>query len=148
MQEGGISHTESRAPVSVTPPPPPPHPDFQARPHTLPCLKWITNRALLHGTWNSAQCYVEALDGRGVWGRMNTCICMAESLRCSSETITTLLISYSPRLNKKKFKTLKSFIGEKKKERSGNSSPIGQPCVEDTACQGEQLLLQPEPLLL
>ena len=33
------------------------------------------------------------LDERGVWGRMDTCICMAESLHCSSETITTLLIS-------------------------------------------------------
>ena len=32
------------------------------------------------------------LDGREVWGRMDTCICMAESLCCSPETITTLLI--------------------------------------------------------
>ena len=31
-----------------------------------------------------------SLDGRGVWGRMNTCICMAESLCCPPETITTL----------------------------------------------------------
>ena len=37
-----------------------------------------------------------SLDGRGVWGRMDTCLCMAESLCCSSETITTLLVSYSP----------------------------------------------------
>ena len=36
-----------------------------------------------------------SLDGRGVWGRMETCICMAESLPCSPETITTLLISYT-----------------------------------------------------
>ena len=35
-----------------------------------------------------------SLDGRGVWGRMHTCICMAESLLCSPKTITTLLISY------------------------------------------------------
>ena len=34
-----------------------------------------------------------SLDGREVWGRMDTCICMAESLRCSPETITALLIS-------------------------------------------------------
>ena len=32
------------------------------------------------------------LDGREVWGRMDTCICMAESLCCSPKTITTLLI--------------------------------------------------------
>ena len=30
-----------------------------------------------------------SLDGTGVWGRTDTCICMAESLLCSSETITT-----------------------------------------------------------
>ena len=40
-------------------------------------------------------------DGRGVWGRMDTCIGMAESLRCSSETIITLLVSYIPIQNKK-----------------------------------------------
>ena len=32
---------------------------------------------------------------------MDTHICMAESLRCSPETITTLLISYNPIQNKK-----------------------------------------------
>ena len=35
-----------------------------------------------------------SLDGTGVWGRMNTGICMAESLCFSLETITMLLISY------------------------------------------------------
>ena len=33
-----------------------------------------------------------SLDGREIWGRMDTCICMAESLCCLPET-TTLLIS-------------------------------------------------------
>ena len=42
------------------------------------------------------------LDGRGVWGRMDTCVCMAESLHCSPETITTLLTGYTPIQNKKK----------------------------------------------
>ena len=37
-----------------------------------------------------------SLDGRSVWGRTETCICMAESLCCSSETTTTLLIGYTP----------------------------------------------------
>ena len=37
-----------------------------------------------------------SLDGRGVWERMDTCICMAESLCCTPETITTLLIGYTP----------------------------------------------------
>ena len=36
-----------------------------------------------------------SLDGRGAWGTMDTCICVAESLHCSPETITTLLIGYA-----------------------------------------------------
>ena len=32
-----------------------------------------------------------SLDGRGVWGKVATCICMAELLRYSPEIITTLL---------------------------------------------------------
>ena len=35
--------------------------------------------SMLHGS----------LDGRGVWGGMDPCICMAESLHCSPEIITT-----------------------------------------------------------
>jgi len=31
--------------------------------------------------------------GPGVWGRVNTYICMAESLRCSSETIKILFVN-------------------------------------------------------
>ena len=34
------------------------------------------------------------LDGRGVWGRMDTCIRMAETLRCSPEAITTLFVNW------------------------------------------------------
>ena len=34
------------------------------------------------------------LDERGVWGRIDTCIYMAESLCCLLETITTLLMDY------------------------------------------------------
>ena len=36
-----------------------------------------------------------SLDGRGLWGSMDTCIYMAEFLHYSSETITTLLIGYT-----------------------------------------------------
>ena len=42
-----------------------------------------------------------SLDGRGVWWRMDTCICLAESLCCSPETITKLLIGYTAIQNKK-----------------------------------------------
>lgn len=43
------------------------------------------------------------LQGRGVWGRTDTCICMAETLPCSLEIITTLFISYTSKQNKKVF---------------------------------------------
>ena len=42
-----------------------------------------------------------SLDGKGVGGRMGMCIYMAESLHCSPETITTLLIGYTSVQNKK-----------------------------------------------
>ena len=42
-----------------------------------------------------------SLDGRGVWRRMDTCTRVAESLSCPPETITTLLIAYTPKQNKK-----------------------------------------------
>ena len=37
-----------------------------------------------------------SLDEWGVWRRMDICICMIESLSGSPETITTLVISYTP----------------------------------------------------
>ena len=40
-------------------------------------------------------------DGRGVWGTMHTCICMAVSLRSPPETITMLSIDSTPIQNKK-----------------------------------------------
>ena len=39
----------------------------------------------------------------GGWGRMDACICMAELLRCSPETITALFIGSIP-IQKKKLK--------------------------------------------
>ena len=70
------------------------------------------HKDLLYSTWNSAQCYVPAwMEVRVVWGRMDTCMCMAESLCCPPETITTLLIVYTTIQNvsdvKKKFKKKK-----------------------------------------
>ena len=53
--------------------------EFEMDMSTLLYLKWITNKDLLYSKWNSAQCY-GSLDGREVWGRIGTCICMPESL--------------------------------------------------------------------
>ena len=38
---------------------------------------------------------IHCLDERRVWGRMDTCIYMTESLCCPPETITTLLFDYN-----------------------------------------------------
>ena len=66
--------------------------------YTLLYLKWITNKELLYSIWNSAQRYVAAWMGGelGGGGGMNTCICMAESLCCPPEAITTVLIGFIP----------------------------------------------------
>ena len=38
---------------------------------------------------------------RGIWGRMDPCMCMTESFCCPLETIAILLSSYPPIQNKK-----------------------------------------------
>ena len=43
--------------------------------------------------------FLNLLGGRVVWGRMDTCIHMAETLSCPPETTTTLLISSTPTQN-------------------------------------------------
>ena len=68
---------------------------------TLLYTKWITTKDLLSSTGNAAPYYVAAWMGGGVCGRMDTCVCMAEFLGCSLETITTLLVGYTPIQNKK-----------------------------------------------
>ena len=35
------------------------------------------------------------MNGRAIWGRMDTCVCMTESLLCSPETATSLLTGYA-----------------------------------------------------
>ena len=40
---------------------------------------------------------------------MDTCICMAESLCCSPETTTTLLIGYTP-IKNENFKAKKTLV--------------------------------------
>ena len=54
-----------------------------------------------------------SLDGREVWWKINTCICMAESLCCRPEIITLLIgyISHTYTFTNKKFK-----LKKKKKE--------------------------------
>ena len=71
--------------------------------YTLLYLKMDDHQGPTLEHWELRSMLCDSLDWRGVWGRMATCICMAESLHCSPETITMLLIRYTPIQNKKKF---------------------------------------------
>ena len=66
--------------------------DFGKVIYTLLYLKWITNKDLLYSIRNSMLC--GRLYERGVWGRMDMCICMAKSFHCSAETNITLFESF------------------------------------------------------
>ena len=57
-----------------------------------------------------------SLDGRGIWVRMDTCTWKVESLWCSLETATTLLIGYTPVQNKK--------LGNKQTKNQLTSNPL------------------------
>ena len=65
-----------------------------------------------------------SLDGRGVWGRRDTCTCMAESLCGSPETITTLLTRYTPIQN--------SFLKKEKKMKGPGTSRHASNLAHDT----------------
>ena len=42
-----------------------------------------------------------SLDGSRVWERMDTFMCMPESIRCTPEIVTVFFITYTPIQNKK-----------------------------------------------
>ena len=64
---------------------------------TLLYFKWITNKVMLrYSTRNSAQCYVAAWVGVGLGGEWIHVVCVAKHLCCAPETITALLVGYTP----------------------------------------------------
>ena len=76
--------------------------EFGVDVYTLLYLKRIIYKDLLYSIGCPVLC--GSPDGRGVWRRMDTCVCMSESLRCSPGAITTSFIDYTPIQNKKSFK--------------------------------------------
>ena len=60
----------------------------------------VHNKDLLYSTENSAQCHVTAWMGEKSGENGHMYIRMAESLHCPPETITALLIGYTPVKNK------------------------------------------------
>ena len=78
-------------------------------------LLWLVYHIIKNGRCSREPLSVPcgSLHRRAVWRRMDTCLSMAESLHCPLESITTLLIGYTPISNKKFFKkegALKGFI--------------------------------------
>ena len=69
--------------------------EFGVGMYTRLYLKWTTNKDLLYSKGSLLNVMWQPA-GEGVLGRMDTCVCLAESLLCSPETITTLLIAYTP----------------------------------------------------
>ena len=68
-----------------------------------------------------------SLDAKRIWGRMDTCICIAESLCYAPETITTLLISYTKlKVQKKMNKQTKQNKQQKKKPKAWDILPLAQ----------------------
>ena len=78
--------------------------EFRTVMYTQPYSKWIINKDLLYGS------LLNVLWQPGWEGRIDTCICMAESLCCSPDTTTTLLIGYTP-IQNKRFKIWKKILG-------------------------------------
>ena len=67
---------------------------------------------------------------RGVWGRVDTRICMAEALNCSPETITTLLIDllqYKMKIFSWKRKYLQTIVPSSGKPRTYTRGQTGPP---------------------
>ena len=80
--------------------------DFEMDMCTHLYIKLINSKDLMYHTGNSAQCFVAAWIKRRL-GRINTCICMSESLCYPPDANTTLLIDYTPVEEKKKKKVKK-----------------------------------------
>lgn len=70
----------------------------------MACLKWKTNRDLLHSAGSSGRrCGATCVQGDS--GRMGTWICVAESPHCPPENVKSLLLGYTPVQRKKVFLT-------------------------------------------
>jgi len=90
-----------------------------------------------NGWWTGTYCIAQwmllsvmcSLDGGGVWGRMDTCICAAETLHSSPETITAVFVNWLYSDTKLKVFEKKSNAGlSKGKTRNFVDGVSGAPC--------------------
>ena len=62
--------------------------------YILPFLKQITNEDLLYNTGNLCSILCNGLNGKMIWKIIETCECITESLCCTLEPNTILLVDY------------------------------------------------------
>ena len=72
--------------------------------YTLLHLKWITNKDLSTAHWELCSMLCGSLDGRGVWGRVDTGIYMAESLGSCHTIVNWLCSNIKLKVKKKKWR--------------------------------------------
>ena len=89
-------------------------------------------------------------DGRGVWGRMDTCICMTESLYCVPEPITTLLIGYQFSSVQFSCSVVSDSLWPHESQHARPPCPSPTPGVHSDSCPSSQWchLILCRPLLL
>ena len=90
--------------------------EFGTDMYTLLYLKQIPTRSSVE---HRELCSVlrGSLDGRGVCGRMDTCVHKAEFLCCPPESITTLLTGYTPKQNEKLTKKEDQYLSRGRQGR-------------------------------
>ena len=72
--------------------------------YTPPYLKWVTDKDLLTGQHRELCSKLRGLlDGKGAWGRVDTCVRLSEFLCCPPQAIT-ILFSARPQYKIKSFK--------------------------------------------
>ena len=118
--------------------------EFRMDMYTLLYFKWITNKDLLSGTWNSAQCYVAVWTGgkfEGEWIHVYVWLSsFTVHLRLSQHCLS---IGYTPMQNKKlKIKNEKASFPKWKEPQSAESCYLL--CETTRKCKIHTLVLLPE----
>ena len=80
-----------------------------------------------------------SLDGKEIQGRMDMCMCMTESLCCSSEIIMTLLIGYHSGSKESAFEPgeLDSIPGLGRSPGEGHDNPLQYSCLKNPMDRGD-----------
>ena len=99
----------------------------QKHPSPQKCLATSGSNKTQQVSQTTAELREASRGSRGIWGRMDACVYMAESLLCSPETVTALLISYIPVQNKS-FKNIQTATTEKPGGQASLCVLVGSRC--------------------